>query len=217
MPSGAELVGRAPGAGVLPHALAGYGEWLRRHGAIVRAVQWIVVAAYAFLLIVPAFLPLPADDAHALDSLTIFAQWAFWGVWWPFVILSMFVAGRTWCGIFCPEGTLTEAASRIGLGRATPHWLRWAGWPFVAFATTTIFGQLVSVYQYPKAALLVLGGSTLAAIGVGLVSAARSACGAATCVRSTACSRCSRAWPRCISRRPCALGRECRRTSACIR
>ena len=71
--------------------------------------------------------------------------------------------------MFCPEGTLTEAASRFGLHRAVPRWLKWGGWPFVAFALTTVFGQLVSVYQYPKAALLVLGGSTLAAIGVGFV------------------------------------------------
>jgi hypothetical protein len=39
----------------------------------------------------------------------------------------------------------------------------------VAFALTTVFGQLVSVYQYATATLIVLGGSTVAAIGVGLV------------------------------------------------
>jgi len=71
--------------------------------------------------------------------------------------------------VFCPEGTLTEAASRFGLHRPVPHWMRWGGWPFVAFALTTIFGQLVSVYQYAPAALVVLGGSTIAAIAVGLV------------------------------------------------
>jgi polyferredoxin len=149
--------------------LATYGQWLKGHPGAVRVVQWSVVAVYASLVIVPALLPLPPGNARALDSVTVFAQWMFWGLWWPLVILSMFVAGRTWCGIFCPEGTLTEAASRFGLGRPVPRWMKWGGWPFAAFAITTVFGQLVSVYQYPKAALLVLGGSTLAAIAVGLV------------------------------------------------
>jgi len=159
----------APGASRTSAWLAAYGDWLRDHARVVRAVQWIVVAAYAFLLVVPALMPLPGDEARAFSNLAVFAQWAFWGLWWPFVILSMFVAGRTWCGLLCPEGTLTETASRIGLHRPLPRWLRWAGWPFLAFVGTTLFGQLVSVYQYAPAALVVLGGSTLAAIGVGLV------------------------------------------------
>jgi polyferredoxin len=149
--------------------LAASGEWLRRHARVVQAVQWTIVAAYAFFVIIPALLPLPADDAHWFNDLALFSQWLFWGLWWPFVIVSMFVVGRAWCGLFCPEGTLTEAASRRGLGLAVPRWLKWGGWPFVAFALTTVFGQLVSVYQYPAATLLVLGGSTLAAIGVGFV------------------------------------------------
>lgn len=105
------------------------GDMLRKHARTIRAVQWIVVAVYLFLIIVPALLPLPPDDAQAFDHLTVFAQWMFWGLWWPFVLLSMLVVGRTWCGLFCPEGTLTEAASRIGLNRHVPRWLRWQGWP----------------------------------------------------------------------------------------
>ncbi len=166
------LAASLPPSGVRPSSgrpLAALGEALRTHARAVAAVQWCVVAAYGFLVVVPAFLPLPPDDARWFNSLAVFAQWAFWGFWWPFVILSMFVVGRAWCGLFCPEGTLTEAASRIGLGRAVPRWMKWGGWPFVAFALTTIFGQLVSVYQYPAATLLVLGGSTVAAVGVGLV------------------------------------------------
>ncbi len=149
--------------------LAAFGEWMRMHPRTLQSIQWAVVLGYAFLVIVPALLPLPPEDAHWYNSLVVLAQWLFWGVWWPFVILSMVVLGRTWCGVFCPEGTLTEAASHFGLKRGVPRWMKWEGWPFVAFALTTIFGQLVSVYQYPAATLLVLGGSTAAAIGVGLV------------------------------------------------
>jgi polyferredoxin len=142
---------------------------MRTHGRTLQAVQWSVVAVYIVLVAVPAFMPLPPEDAHAYDSLVVAAQWLFWGLWWPLVIASMFVLGRTWCGVFCPEGTLSEAASRHGLGLGVPRWMRWGGWPFTAFALTTVFGQLVSVYQYATATLLVLGGSTIAAVAVGFV------------------------------------------------
>jgi hypothetical protein len=26
----------------------------------------------------------------------------------------------------------------VGLGRPVPRWLKWAGWPFVAFVLTTV-------------------------------------------------------------------------------
>jgi hypothetical protein len=149
--------------------LARAGQALRRHRRAIAALQWAVVLAYLVLVAVPAFLPLPPNEARIFSSLTLFAQFAFWGIWWPFVMLSMMLFGRLWCGVLCPEGTLTEWASRHGLGRSIPRWMRWSGWPFFAFAMTTVYGQLVSVYEYPKAVLLVLGGSTAAAIGIGFV------------------------------------------------
>lgn len=154
-------------AGRRQKALAAAGEWLRTHGALVRRLQWLVVLVYAVLLIVPTFLPLPDNASHVWNSFTVVAEFAFWGIWWPFVLLSMILFGRLWCGVLCPEGTLTEWASKHGRGLGVPRWMRWGGWPFTAFVLTTVYGQMVSVYQYPHAALVVLGGSTAAALVVG--------------------------------------------------
>ncbi|MBI3148903.1 MAG: 4Fe-4S binding protein [Betaproteobacteria bacterium] len=149
--------------------LAAFGLFLRRHRRLLGGVQWSVVAIYAFLVVVPAFLPLPAQSAHLWDNLRLFAQFVFWGLWWPGVMIATVLLGRMWCGLLCPEGFLSEWASARGRGRALPRWLKWPGWPFVAFVATTVYGQLVSVYEYPQAALLVLGGSTVAAVIIGLL------------------------------------------------
>jgi hypothetical protein len=151
----------------LAAAFARFGDWLRRNQKLIQRVQWGVVLAYLILVSVPAFLPLPERAAHIWTNFTLFAQFAFWGIWWPFVLLSMVLVGRAWCGIFCPEGALTEMAARHSRGLAVPRWLTWKGWPFVAFVGTTVYGQMISVYQYPKPALLILGGSTAGAIAVG--------------------------------------------------
>ena len=152
-----------------PGALERLGLAMRRHRGTIQAIQWTVVGLYLALLIIPAFMPVPPQDASILTNLRLFAQFLFWGVWWPGVMVSTLLLGRVWCGVFCPEGTLTEFASRHGLGRPIARWLRWGGWPFVAFVCTTVYGQLVSVYEYPQAALLVLGGSSVAAVAIGWV------------------------------------------------
>jgi polyferredoxin len=149
--------------------LARLGDALRRGRKVIQGVQWLVVAVYLVLISVPALLPLPERTAHIWNGITLFAQFVFWGLWWPFVLLSMVLVGRAWCGLICPEGTLTQFASRHGRGNALPHWIKWKGWPFIAFAMTTIYGQLISVYQYAAPALLILGGSTAAAIVIGFL------------------------------------------------
>lgn len=154
------------GARSLPGRL---GEALGRHRTAILVLQWLVVLVYLVLVIAPAFLPLPPAEAHLWDNLRLFAQFAFWGLWWPGVMLATLALGRVWCGVLCPEGALSEWASHFGRGKAVPRWLKWPGWPLFAFVATTLYGQLVSVYEYPQAALLVLGGSTVAAVAVGLL------------------------------------------------
>ena len=149
--------------------IARFGDALRRHRGAIVALQWGVVLCYAALVVVPAFMPLPEAGASIVSNLRLAAQFAFWGLWWPFVIVSIMALGRVWCGLLCPEGMLTELASRHGLGRSIPRWMRWPGWPLAAFALTTVYGQLVSVYEYPDATLLILGGSTVAAVAVGAI------------------------------------------------
>ena len=143
------------------------GDRLMARRSAIRTGQWIVVTGYLFLVAVPAFLPMPDAAAHLWNNVTLFAQFAFWDFWWPVVLVSLIFVGRGWCGLFCPEGSLTEAVSAHGRGLALPRWLTWQGWPFVAFAGTTIYGQMVSVTHYPKPALVLLGGSTGAAIMTG--------------------------------------------------
>ena len=149
--------------------LAKIGLFLRRNRRLIIGIQWVIVVLYAAMVIIPAFLPLPPEDAHIWDNLRLFAQFCFWGIWWPGVMIATVTLGRVWCGLFCPEGAISEWVSQYGRGKALPRWLKWTGWPFVAFVMTTVYGQLVSVYEYPKAALLVLGGSTVAAVGIGLL------------------------------------------------
>lgn len=147
--------------------LARLGLFLQRHQRGLQRLQWLIVLFYLALVVLPAFMPPPAENAHLWNNLRLLAQFLFWGLWWPGVMLATMLLGRVWCGLLCPEGTLTEWASRHGQGRPVPRWLKWSGWPVVAFISITVYGQLISVYEYPEAALLILGGSTLLALIVG--------------------------------------------------
>lgn len=150
----------------VPNFVRALGDLLQRRQDVVRGIQWLFVALYAFLLIAPAALP-PAAPAGVFNNLARFSEALFWGIWWPGVILATLLFGQFWCGVLCPDGTLTEFASRRGLGRKIPPWLRWAGWPLLGFALLTLVEHLTDAYRSPRATLLLVGGASLLAVLTG--------------------------------------------------
>ena len=142
---------------------------LLRHPRILPGLHLFMVLSYLTLVLLPPLLPTPTEDATPFTDFVRFSQFVFWYLWWPFVVLSMVLFGRAWCGFLCPEGALAAWASRFGGDRPIPRWMRWGGIPLVAFVGITIYGQLIGVYEYPAPQLLILGGSTALAMTVALI------------------------------------------------
>ncbi len=136
---------------------------------LIRTIHWVMFFIFIILLLIPPLLPYPPEEATALNNFTLFANFLFWGLWFPLVLLSTIIFGRAWCGILCPQGALSEYASRKGLGRIPPRWLRWEGTPILSFVFVTILGQLVGVRDYPLPMVEIFGGTMVLALITGLL------------------------------------------------
>ena len=140
-----------------------------RHRQRFWIVHLAVLLFMAALLVIPVLLPLPGEEAAVLDDFSLFANFIIWGIWFPLLFLSVILFGRLWCGVFCPQGALSEYAGKKGLALTPPRWLRKDWIAIASFIVVTIFGQVVGVRDYPVAALEVLGGTTLIAVAVGYI------------------------------------------------
>lgn len=152
----------------LSRALQVLGNWLQLRQDAIRCLQWAVVAIYYVLLIVPAIFP-PGSGAGSLEQLAVWAEVLFWAVWWPGVLVFTLLFGQFWCGVFCPDGTVTEFASRRGLGSKIPGWVRKPAWALMAIAVTTLYEHLSHAYSSPRAILLSLGLTSILALVCGLL------------------------------------------------
>ncbi|MDE2228890.1 MAG: 4Fe-4S binding protein [Alphaproteobacteria bacterium] len=150
-----------------------------RGGTVARRIEAVVIGIRPFLPYVHAGMvaffvvlivgPLILPPSPLAQNLAHAGNWLIWGLWFPLVFLSVVVAGRTWCGVFCPMGAASAWVNRIGLQRPVPGWLRWEGAPIVSFLVITILGQTVGVREYPGAVLEVFGGTFVAALIIGFL------------------------------------------------
>ena len=160
---------RRGGGRFLPVRIQAVGDALQRRQDRIRTLQWSIVAVYLFLLVAPVFLPEADPRAGVFDSLARFAEALFWGAWWPGVILSMLIFGQFWCGLMCPDGTLTEFASRHGRGLKVPAWMRKPALPLAFFCFVTLYEHLIDAFRSAPATLLVIGGTSCLSLIIGLI------------------------------------------------
>jgi hypothetical protein len=149
-------------------ALQLFGDALRRRQDVVRLIQWLLVAIYLLLLVMPVMAPLQ-EHARVFNSIGRFAEALFWGIWWPSVILGTMIFGQFWCGLLCPDGTINEFVSHYGKGWKMPAWLRWPLLPLTGFFLLTLYSHLIDAHRQARGTLLVVGGMSVLAVLTGLL------------------------------------------------
>lgn len=146
-----------------------FGLAMKRHQGRIAFIQWSMVGLYLFLLFAPLVFPPPGDNSFFWTDLQRFSVFVFWGIGWPLIMLSTMIFGRIWCGIFCPEGSLTEAISRHGKKRSIPRWLRWPGWPGITLIFYTLALFLSGATRHHGPTVIVLGSLTFFALLTGFL------------------------------------------------
>jgi len=145
-------------------ALARIGDLVERRRDVVAAAQWVMAAIYFGLLLTPLLAPVGAGVGRFAEQAALWEEALFWGVWWPGVILVTLVFGQVWCGLLCPDGTLSEWASRRGRAHKPSRWLRSAPWPILGFSLVALASDLFDAHRSPLGALAAVGAVSAAAI-----------------------------------------------------
>ncbi|WP_457749850.1 4Fe-4S binding protein [Sulfurimonas sp.] len=81
----------------------------------------------------------------------IFTKAVFWGIFWPFfIVTSLPIFGRIFCGI-CPHGFLGKYISKIGLKKKMPKWLqnRFIGVMLLVLGWWGVYYIMPGVYRTP--------------------------------------------------------------------
>ena len=154
-------------------------KWLRRvlkSAWMPFTVQVAMLAAFA-LLVWGGLGVADADDAVAgLVRYTNLANLLVWCCWFPLVIFGAVVLGRVWCAV-CPMELATTVASRIGLRRPVPAFLK-SGWAITILygAAARVGVYTLGVHRVPHRMAVYLVVLLALALAVGLVFEKRAFC-----------------------------------------
>lgn len=149
--------------------LQALGDLVQRRQDVVRGTQWAVVSLYAVLMLGPVLALATDPHGRVFARMAQFTEAMFWGLWWPAVIVTMMLFGQVWCGLMCPDGLLTETASRHGRALKPPAWMRRDGLALALFVLVTFASDATDAHRSHWGTLLTVGTLTLAAVATGLV------------------------------------------------
>ena len=154
-------------------------KWLRRllkSAWVPLAVQVAMLVAFALLVWGGLGVADADDDVAGLARYTNLANLLVWCCWFPLVIVGAVVLGRVWCAV-CPMELATTVASRIGLRRPVPAFLK-SGWAItILYGAAAIVGvYTLGVHRVPHRMAVYLVALLALALTVGLVFEKRAFC-----------------------------------------
>lgn len=130
-----------------------------------------VLGLIAFALLIAGGLMADTDNPAFANVLrnTNLANLIVWSYWWPLIILGALFFGRVWC-MTCPMELVTSTASRIGLKKRPPKWVR-SGWLITAFYVIILFigVHTLAIHRMPFRMALYMLSLLSVAVVVGLV------------------------------------------------
>ena len=99
-----------------------------------------------------------------------------WSYWWPLIILSAMFLGRVWCTV-CPMELVTSLASKVGLKRNPPAFLR-SGWVITIFFILVLFVGIhaLAIHRVPFRMAIYMLVLFAAAVAFGLLFSRNTFC-----------------------------------------
>ena len=154
-------------------------KWLRRllkSAWAPLAVQVAMLVAFALLVWGGLGVADADEEVAGLARYTNLANLLVWCCWFPLVIVGAVVLGRVWCAV-CPMELATTVASRIGLRRPVPAFLK-SGWAItILYGAAAIVGvYTLGVHRVPHRMAVYLVALLALALTVGLVFEKRAFC-----------------------------------------